>query len=101
MAVGNVPLVRQLGMIDKTTRQTAKTRTSSQEFAFCIRHRFNHVLAVARVEKKLAAFGIRNEFNEIGVSTNRQQKVEFIDTKHPPDIRKRHWGVIFEFEGMR
>ena len=44
--------------------------TSSQEFAFCVCHGFNHVFAVTRVEEELPTLGIGNEFNKIRIPTD-------------------------------
>jgi hypothetical protein len=74
--------------------------TSPQEFAFRVGHGFNHVFAITGVKEELSTFGIGNKLDKVGVSTDREQKVEFVDPKHASQVEKGHGGIIFEFEGV-
>lgn len=75
--------------------------TPSQEFAFCVGHGLDHVLSITRIKEELAAFGIGDEFNKVGVATNREQEVKLVDSKHSSQVRKSNRCVVLEFESMR
>jgi hypothetical protein len=88
-----------------TTKATTITKssvgtvlTSPQEFAFRVGHGFNHVFPITRIKEKLSTFSIGNKLNKIGVPTDREKKVKFVDTKHASKVQKGYGGIILEFE---